>query len=378
MQDQSNNTELYARCKNALQGKRNGGSLTWALLVRQARAKRVSKTQQGEDAMSARKLIGSFAIGALIFAGAQAAGATTIRVAGNFAADHSSSIAMEVFRSELEELSGGEMSAQLFPDMALGGAQENVDQVRTGAVEMTWIGIAFLSRLVPELEAVSLPFLFAGRDEAFAVIDGEVGDLLNEKLKERGLVSLGYMELGARHVTNSVRPLQTIEDFQGLRIRLQPNETHLDTFRAIGAAPVAMDISEVYSALQQGVLDGQENPYSIITTRNFDEVQTYLSDTNHFFDFIITVGNVDWYDGLSEEQRGWVDAAMEAANRHQRELAIDADKQALEQLQAGGMQLDPLPEETRQELRAATAGVVDGVRSRVGDDLVQAVLDAVQ
>lgn len=310
--------------------------------------------------------------------GAPAAYAETIRVGGNFATDHSSSKAMVVFQSELEELSGGEMTAQLFPDMALGGAQENVDQVRTGAIQMTWIGIAFLSRLVPELEAISLPFLFSGREEAFSVIDGEVGDLLNERLRERGLVSLGYMELGARHVTNSVRPMRSIEDFSGLRIRLQPNETHLDTFRAIGANPVSMDISEVYSALQQGVLDGQENPYSIITTRNFDEVQTYLSDSNHFFDFIITVANVDWYDGLSDEERGWIDAAMEEANRYQRELAIEADQNALEQLQSGGMQFDPLPEQTRQALREATAGVVDDVRARAGSDLVQAVLDAVE
>ena len=299
---------------------------------------------------------------------------TLIRVAGNFASDHTSSIAMQTFVEQVEERSGGEMQVQLFPDMQLGGAQENVDQVRSGAVQMTYIGIAFLSRLVPELEAVSLPFLFTSREQAMAVIDSEVGDLIDAALRERDLASLGYMELGARHVTNSVRPIETLADFEGLRIRLQPNQTHLDTFRAIGANPVAMDISEVYSALQQGVLDGQENPYSINTTRSFFEVQEYLSDTNHFFDFIITVANADWLDGLPEDQQTIVREAMVEANRVQRELAIMADDAALEQLQELGMVFTPLPDETREALREATAGVVDTVRGRVGDELIDTVL----
>ncbi len=299
---------------------------------------------------------------------------TVIRVAGNFASDHTSSIAMQTFADQVQERSGGSMQIQLFPDMQLGGAQENVDQVRSGAVQMTWIGIAFLSRLVPELEAVSLPFLFTSREQAMAVIDSEVGDLIDVALRKRDLASLGYMELGARHVTNNVRPIEKLEDFQGLRIRLQPNQTHLDTFRAIGANPVAMDISELYSALQQGVLDGQENPYSINTTRSFFEVQRYLSDTNHFFDFIITVANARWLDGLSAEQQTIVREAMMEANRVQRELAIQADDAALVRLQELGMVFTPIPDETREALRAATAGVVDTVRGRVGDELIDAVL----
>ncbi|MGY6633035.1 MAG: TRAP transporter substrate-binding protein [Alkalilacustris sp.] len=299
---------------------------------------------------------------------------TLIRVAGNFASDHTSSIAMQTFADEVETRSDGALRVQLFPDMQLGGAQENVDQVRSGAVQMTWIGIAFLSRLVPELEAVSLPFLFTSREQAMAVIDSEVGEMIDAALRERDLASLGYMELGARHVTNSVRPIETIEDFEGLRIRLQPNQTHLDTFRAIGANPVAMDISEVYSALQQGVLDGQENPYSINTTRSFDEVQRYLSDTNHFFDFIITVANADWLDGLPDDQQAIVREAMAEANRVQRALAVEADEAALGQLQDLGMVFTPLSDETREALREATAGVVDTVRGRVGDDLIDTVL----
>ena len=148
--------------------------------------------------------------------------------------------------------------------MQLGGAQENVAQTRAGTIAATWVGMAFLARTVPELEAVSLPFMFPSRQVAYRVMDSDtVGKLLEGKLADKGFVLLGFMELGARQVTNSVRPIKTIADLKGLKIRLQPNETHLATFRALGANALAMDIREVYSALQQKVIDGHENPYNL-------------------------------------------------------------------------------------------------------------------
>lgn len=302
------------------------------------------------------------------------AGAENIRVAGNFPVDHSSSIAMETFKAEVEELTNGTLTVDLFPAMQLGGAGENVDQVRTGAILATWVGAAYLSRIVPELEAVSLPFVFPDRETAFDVMDGEVGKRLDEKLAEKGFVSLGWMELGSRHVTNNVRPIETMEDFEGLKIRLQPNETHIATFKAIGANPQAMDIAEVYSALQQGVLDGQENPYPIILTQNFDEVQQHLSDTSHFFDFIAIVANKDKFEGLSAEHQDAIRQAMATAVAEQRGMAAEADRKALEALKES-MTFTPIPDETRAALQEATSGVVDEVKKRAGAEMVELVLE---
>jgi tripartite ATP-independent transporter DctP family solute receptor len=310
---------------------------------------------------------------------AGAAQAQKIRIAGNFAVDHSSSKAMEVFKSELEALSGGAVSADIFPAMQLGGAKENVDQVRSGTIFGTWIGIAYLSRTVPELEAVSLPFVFDSRETAFRVIDGKVGDLLNEKLAAKGYVALGYMELGSRNVTNNVRPIKTMADFAGLKIRLQPNETHLATFRAIGANPVSMGIKEVYSALQQGVLDGQENPFSIISTRRFDEVQKYLSDSGHFFDFIIIAANKKKFDGMAPEAQEAIRGAMRKAVEWQRAKAAEEDVASRAELVKRGMTFDPLSGKVRAELQKSTAGVVDELRAKIGSDVIDAVLaDAAQ
>lgn len=302
------------------------------------------------------------------------AAAEKIRIAGNFAVDHSSSLAMERFKKSVEEMTAGDVTVDVFPAMQLGGAQENVDQVRSGAVLMTWIGMAYLSRTVPELEAVSLPFVFPDRETAFRVIDGKVGDLLNDRLAGKGFISLGYMELGSRNVTNNVRPIRSVEDFEGLKIRLQPNETHLATFRAIGANPVSMGIKEVYSALQQGVLDGEENPYSIIYTRNFQEVQKYLSDSGHFFDFIIVVANKDRFAKLSAEHQAAIRKAMSSAIAWQRAKAAEEDLAARAALVKAGMQFDALSPEVRQELQQRTAGVVDKLKGRIGADLVDAVI----
>jgi tripartite ATP-independent transporter DctP family solute receptor len=283
---------------------------------------------------------------------------------------------MEVFKERVEEISGGAILVDNFPAMQLGGATENVDQVRSGAIFAVFTSIAYFTRTVPELEAVSLPFLFASRDKAFEVMDGPVGELMDEKLLETGFVNLGYMELGFRHATNNVRPITSAEDFAGLRIRLQPNQVHLDTFRALGANPQAMDVSELYSALQQGVLDGQENPYNIIATRRFNEVQTYLSDSGHFFDFINVVANRGAFENLSAEEQGWVREAMREAVLFQREAARDLDEGFREQLVASGMEFTPISDEAREGMRAATSGIAEDLKSRVDPAVIDMVLAA--
>ncbi len=314
-------------------------------------------------------LVASVAIGA-----ASMAQAEKIRIAGNFAVEHSSSKAMEIFKTELSSLTGGKLTVDIFPAMQLGGAKENVDQVRSGVIMATWIGIAYLSRTVPELEAVSLPFAFANREQAFKVIDSKVGDLLNKKLAEKGFTTLGYMELGSRNVTNNTRPLKSLEDFKGLKIRMQPNETHLASFRALGANPAPMGIKEVYSAMQQGVIDGQENPFSIIATKHFNEVQKYLSDTGHFFDFIVVTASKKKFDKLSPAHQDAVRKAMAKAVTWQRQKAAEEDTASRKALIASGMQFHAISADVRAQLKSATAGVVDDLKKKIGSEIIDAVL----
>ncbi len=301
-----------------------------------------------------------------------------LRIAGNFAPEHSSSIAMQQFKKDVEAASKGSLVIEVFDNMQLGGAQENVTQTRAGTIHMTWVGMAFLSRTVPELEAVSLPFMFPSREVAYKVMDGPAVDLIEAKMADKGFTSLGFMELGARQVTNSVRPLRTMADLKGLKIRMQPNETHLATFRALGANPLAMDIKEVYSALEQKVIDGHENPYALILTSRFNEVQKHLSNTGHFFDFISVVGNKKKIESLSAEHQKIVRTAMTAAVAAQRAAATKADAESLAELQKKGMTYTEMPASEREAMRKATAGVVDDVRKRLGAALVDQVLAEVK
>lgn len=301
-----------------------------------------------------------------------------LRIAGNFPLEHTATGAMKIFAEELQRETNGELVADLFPAMQLGGAQENVDQVRSGTIFAVFTSIAYFTRSVPELDAVNLPFLFSSREVAFEVMDGPIGRRFDEQLEEGGFVNLGYMELGFRHVTNNVRPLETIEDFKGLKIRLQPSETHIAAFRAIGSNPTAMDIKEVYSALQQGVLDGQENPYNIIATRRFDEVQTHLSDTGHFFDFINVVANARRFNELKPEWQDAIRNAMKKAVDWQRQTAAEQELGQREALVERGMVYTPISLETRLALREATSGVVDDVRTRIGGTIVDDVVAAVK
>jgi tripartite ATP-independent transporter DctP family solute receptor len=299
----------------------------------------------------------------------------TFRVAGNFAAEHSSSLAMLKFEEELERLSNGEIDVNIFPAQQLGGAAENVQAVKIGAIELMWVGTAYLTRTVPELEAIGLPFQFGSREEAFAIADGPVGAALDGKMADEGMTSMGYMELGFRHLTNNVRAIESVEDIAGLKIRLQPNETHLATFRALDANPVAMDVKELYSALEQGVIDGQENPFAIIDVAGYAEVQQYVSNTGHFFDFISVIGNKDWFDGLDVGTQRIVQEAMATAVAYQRELAAEQDAAGLAKLEAKGMTYTAVSPDLAKALRDNTSGVAADTKSRLDADLV-ALLDA--
>jgi TRAP-type transport system periplasmic protein len=301
------------------------------------------------------------ALGAALPAAAQ----QKLQIAGNFASEHPSSVAVEqVFRKEVARLTNNQLQVDVFPAMQLGGAKENVDAVRSGTLALTWVGAAFLSRIAPELEAVSLPFVFANRESAFRVIDGPVGHAIDKKLQDKGFLSLGWMELG---------PIRTMADLKGLKVRLQPNETHLNTFRSLGANPVAMDVKELYSALEQRVVDGQENPYTVISASRFGEVQKHLSNTGHFFDFVAVVASKKAFEQLKPEYQKAVREAMTATVAYQRKLAAEQEAGKFAELKAK-MTYTEITPAAREEMRKASLPVIEDVKKRAGADLVNQVL----
>ncbi len=316
------------------------------------------------------------ALGALLLSATclHATAQDKLQIAGNFATSHPSSVAVEkIFKAEVARLTNNTLQVDVFPAMQLGGAKENVDGVRAGTLGLTWVGAAFMSRIAPEIEAVSLPFVFKNRESAYRVIDGPVGKAIDQKLLDKGFVVLGWMELGMRHVTNSKGPIKTVDDLKGMKIRMQPNETHLASFRALGANPVAMDVKELYSALEQKVVDGQENPYTVIDANRFSEVQKYLSNSSHFFDFIVVVASKRVFDKMSPANQKAVRQAMATTVEYQRKLAAEDEQKSLTNLKAK-MTYTEIPADTFEQMRKLTAPVVESVKKRAGADLVNQVL----
>ena len=176
-----------------------------------------------------------------------------------------------------------------------------------------------------------------------------------------------------RHITNSRGPVKSMADLKGLKIRLQPNETHLATFRALGANPVAMDVKELYSALEQRVVDAQENPYTVISAARYGEVQKQLSNSGHFFDLIAVVASRKAFEQLKPEQQKAVREAMSSTIVFQRKLAAEDEAKRLAELK-GKMTYTEIAPAALDEMRRATAPVIEDVKKRAGADLVNQVL----
>jgi tripartite ATP-independent transporter DctP family solute receptor len=300
----------------------------------------------------------------------------TLRIGSPYGPEHSTSKAIEIFRTELVRRTQGALDVEFFPDMKVGSPKELIDEMRAGAVFAVPCAIPFLARVIPETEALNLPFLFDDAGHARRTIDGSVGKLIEAKLAAKGFEPLGWMVLGARHVTNSRRPVKTLDDIKGLKIRVQPSETHMAIFRALGASPMAMDLKGLYTALQQGDLDAEENPYYPIYSNKFYEVQKYVSDTGHLFDLIMFVAGKKTFTALPPEQQKAIKESARVAIVQQWKMAPAVEAAALADLKAHGMQFDPIPDATRAAMKKAMAGVIVSARQRIGTALVDQVVAA--
>jgi tripartite ATP-independent transporter DctP family solute receptor len=283
---------------------------------------------------------------------------------------------METFKTEVARLSGGSAEVEVVTGSPL-GLKEIIDAVYVGKTFGTWVSIGYFSRLIPEIEAVSLPFIFENYDEAWrGVVTSPAGSLISRKLDAKGFTLLAWMEMGAMHVTNSKRPIKTLDDFKGLSIRVLPNATHLATFRALGARPVTMDLKDVGAALRQGDVDGEEQDYALTYANKYYESQKYITATSHFLDFTVLVANKKAFSSLDPMQQKAIREAAAITTVQQRKISTGVEETALQRLKETGMQFDQLSPAARVALRRATATVINDVRKWAGAEVVDQVLTA--
>ncbi|MBN8443463.1 MAG: TRAP transporter substrate-binding protein [Thauera sp.] len=255
--------------------------------------------------------------------------------------------------------SGGKMKVKVFSGGQLGGDAQTVSALQGGTVEMTILNSGILGAQVKDFEVFDFPFMFANSAEADAVLDGAFGKNLHQKLEAKGIVGLGYWELGFRNLTNGRRSIQKVEDIAGLKLRVIPNPINLDWVKALGANPVPLAFPEVYTALETKAIDGQENPVTVIHANKFNEVQKYLTLTRHQYNPQSIIVSKKVWDKLSaDEKKILADAAAEAI-QYERKITREQEAQALDALKKAGMEVTELPAAEVTKLREKMGPVID-------------------
>ncbi len=260
------------------------------------------------------------------------------------------------FAEVLKAKTGGRIEVQVAPSAQLGDDAAMVTALRTGALDMSANSQGAVANAVPEYNAFGMPFLFATPAAAFKLLDGPLGKELGERSAEKGMVLLGAWDNGIRHMTNSKRPIAKVDDMKGLKMRVPPDATLVDIMKSVGAEAQQIRFAELYVALQQGVVDGQENPLVNIHASKLYEVQKHLALTSHQFQMTPLLMSKRTWDRLSEADKKAVQEAAAEATALQRKLSQEADDKLLADLKSKGVQVTT-PD--RAGFEKATADVDD-------------------
>ncbi len=294
----------------------------------------------------------------------------TIRVSNGINQDHPVGNGVAKMTACMAEKSGGKMKLQAFWGGALGGDLQATQSLRSGTQEMVVTSSSPLIGILPDLGVFDLPFLFANAKEADAVLDGEFGKYIADKLPSVGLVNLSYWENGFRNLTNSKKPVTKVEDFPGLKVRVMQNNVFLDTFKTVGATAVPMAFQEVLGALETRAIDGQENPFVTIDTSKMYEVQKYLSVTNHAYTPFLVLYSKPLWDKLSaEEQKILTDCSI-VGRDEQRSVSRTLSGKSLENLKAKGMQINEIAADEVKRMREAVKPVYERHAGTIGKETV--------
>ena len=285
-------------------------------------------------------LIHTLALAAALFAGAASAQAVKLTLAHGTALDNPRHTAALKFAEVVKAKSNGRIEVTVAGAAQLGDDAAMVTALRTGALDMSANSQGAVANVVPEYAAFGMPFLFSSQAHAWKVMDGPAGKELAEKSADKSLVVLGYWDNGIRQMSNSKRPLLKPEDLKGLKMRTPPDAVTVDIMQSVGAEAQQIKFSELYVALQQGVVDGQENPLVNIWAGKLHEVQKYISLTGHKYEMTpFLIGKRSW-DKLTDADKKLIQEAAVEATALQRKLAQESDEKMFAELKAKGVQID--------------------------------------
>jgi tripartite ATP-independent transporter DctP family solute receptor len=297
----------------------------------------------------------------------------TIRIANGIAADHPVGDGVEAMTQCITERTGGAWTVNAFWSSALGDDLQSAQSLRSGTLEMVISSSSPLVAIEPALGVFDLPFLISGEAEADALLDGEFGQYIADMMPKHNLVNLSYWENGFRNLSNSVRPVQSLEDFKGMRVRVMQNNIFLDTFQTLGTNATPMAFGEVFTALETGAIDAQENPYVTIDTSRFVEVQDYVSNTRHAYTPFMVLFSKPIFDTYSPEEQQILVECSVVGRDVQRKASRTLSEQSLQRIKDAGLEVNDISEENMAEIREAVQGVYERNAATIGPEVVERV-----
>ncbi|MCD7951779.1 MAG: DctP family TRAP transporter solute-binding subunit [Synergistaceae bacterium] len=295
---------------------------------------------------------------------------TTIKIGHVLNTDHSWHRNLTGFANDVKKETDGRVVIQLYPSGWLGNEKDMVEGLTFGTVDGGLIGGGSFQSIDPKFGIEALPYAWPTHEAAYKAFDGKLGKYLFDLLGQKGIVGLAWWENGFRHITKNKKPIRNHDSPTGLKIRGPPDKMRLDTFKLLGAAPMAINFGELYSALQQGVVDGQENPYAIIYSNAFNEVQKYLSKSGHIWGSAVLCINSDVWNKLSAKDKETVKKLAQKWCVAQRKETIKEENEFLGKLKAKGMEINDVDKTAFQK---AVQPVWKSYESTFGKDLMDIV-----
>jgi TRAP-type transport system periplasmic protein len=311
-----------------------------------------------ETMMKKLLLSGLIAAAALSATALQAQEARTIKVGIGLNEDHPQGMAVKFFAEQVAKKSAGKLQVKLFASGQLGNDVTMISSLQGGTIEMVVPDTSTLVSLVKDFGVINFPFLFSNVAEADKVLDSQFGKNLLAKLPEKGLIGLGFWENGFRHVTNSRRPIQKLEDFNGLKLRVIQNPLFIETFKALGVNAVPMPFPEVFTALETKTVDGQENPSATVLSSKFYEVQKHVALSGHIYSVWTPLFSKKIWDTYTAAEQAILREAAVESQAFERKVIRAYDSKALEDLKAQGMQITSISPAELEKLRAKVQPVI--------------------
>ncbi|MEK5270131.1 DctP family TRAP transporter solute-binding subunit [Aeribacillus sp. FSL K6-8394] len=260
------------------------------------------------------------------------------------APDHPYQLGAEKFKEIVESNAPEPISVEIYHSAQLGSERDLTEGLQLGTIDLA-IAPGTIANFEPAMKILDLPYIFRDKEHAYKVLDGEIGDQLASGLPEKNLRLLAYWENGFRHITNNIRPIYTPDDLEGIKIRVPENPTYVDTFNNWNANVNTMAFGELFTALQQKTVDGQENPLALIYTSKFYEAQKYLSLSGHFYGPAqLLISEITW-NKLSPEMQEVVKKAAEEARDYQRQIVSEKEEEYLQKLKDEGMEVNEVDSE---------------------------------